>query len=159
MLLINWEAYFHLFILTHWFGCIHCDCYNAHKVTKICLGKNTWCTLHIMVEKANTKLINGIFKWQKIVSLSLFFFPPFGSVHLLSCVLLCVIPLTATLQVSLSITNSRSLLKFMSIESKVLFSYSLHSWNSTRTYFVPLSCEHSVREVTQSCPTLVTPWT
>ena len=40
-----------------------------------------------------------------------------SSVQLLSCVLLFVTPWTAACQASLSITNSRSLLKLMSIES------------------------------------------
>ena len=39
-----------------------------------------------------------------------------NSVHLLSCVQLFVTPWTAARQASLSITNSRSLLKLMSIE-------------------------------------------
>ena len=42
---------------------------------------------------------------------------PISSVQLLSCVQLCVTPWTATLQASLSITNSQNLLKLMSIES------------------------------------------
>ena len=41
----------------------------------------------------------------------------FTSVQLLSCVQLFATPWTAALQASLSITNSQSLLKFMSIES------------------------------------------
>ena len=41
----------------------------------------------------------------------------FSSVQLLSCVWLFVTPWTAARQASLSITNSRGLLKFMSIES------------------------------------------
>jgi len=41
----------------------------------------------------------------------------FSSVHSLSCVWLFVTPWTATHQASLSITNSHSLLKLMSIES------------------------------------------
>ena len=41
----------------------------------------------------------------------------FGSVQLLSCVQLFVTPWTAACQASLSITNSRSFLKLMSIES------------------------------------------
>ena len=41
----------------------------------------------------------------------------FSSVQLLNCVRLFVTPWTAALQASLSITNSRSLLKFMSIAS------------------------------------------
>ena len=41
----------------------------------------------------------------------------FSSFQLLSCVLLFATPLTAACQASLSITNSRSLLKLMSIES------------------------------------------
>ena len=40
-----------------------------------------------------------------------------SSVHLLSCVRLFVAPLTAAHQASLSITNSQSLLKLISIES------------------------------------------
>ena len=43
--------------------------------------------------------------------------PSFSSVQLLSCVRLFVTPWTAARQASLSITNSRSLFKFMSIES------------------------------------------
>ena len=41
----------------------------------------------------------------------------FSSIQLLSCVRLFVTPWTAAHQVSQSITNSRSLLKLMSIES------------------------------------------
>ena len=41
----------------------------------------------------------------------------FSSVHLFSCVLLFATPWTTACQASLSITNSRSLLKLMSIES------------------------------------------
>ena len=43
--------------------------------------------------------------------------PSVGSVQLFSCVLLFATPWTATRQPSLSITNSQSLLKLMSIES------------------------------------------
>ena len=43
--------------------------------------------------------------------------PQFSSVQLLSCVRLFVTPWTAACQASLSITNSRSLLKLMSVES------------------------------------------
>ena len=43
--------------------------------------------------------------------------PSVGSVQLFSCVLLFATPWTATRQPSLSITNSRSLLKLMSIKS------------------------------------------
>ena len=45
----------------------------------------------------------------------------FSSVQLLSCVWLFVIPWTAARQASLSITNSQTLLKFMSIESVMPF--------------------------------------
>ena len=45
------------------------------------------------------------------------FHNPISSLQLLSCVQLFVTPWTATRQDSLSITNSRSLLKLMSIES------------------------------------------
>ena len=47
----------------------------------------------------------------------------FGSVHSLSRVLLFVTPWTAAHQASLSITNSRSLLKLMSIESVMPSNY------------------------------------
>ena len=45
------------------------------------------------------------------------------SVHLLSYVQLFATPWTAARQASLSITNSQSLLKLMSIESMMLFNY------------------------------------
>ena len=45
------------------------------------------------------------------------FSPQFSSVQLLSCVQLSVTPWTVARQASLSITNSRTLLKLMSIES------------------------------------------
>ena len=54
------------------------------------------------------------------VSVSLFFFLQFSSVQLLSHVWLFVTPWTAAHQASLSITNSQSLLKLMSIESVML---------------------------------------
>ena len=50
-------------------------------------------------------------------------FPPFGSVQSLSHVQLFVTPWTAGHQASLSITNSWSLLKLMSIESVIRLSY------------------------------------
>ena len=55
----------------------------------------------------------------------------FTSVQLLSCVQLFVTPWTAALQASLSITNSQSLLKLMSIESMMpsnhlIFCHPLH---------------------------------
>ena len=46
-----------------------------------------------------------------------------SSVQLLSCVQLFVTPWTAALQASLSITNSQSLLKLMSIESLMPFNH------------------------------------
>ena len=52
--------------------------------------------------------------WDKRVSI---FRLQFSSVQSLSCVQLFVTPWTAAHQVSLSITNSQSLLKFMSIKS------------------------------------------
>ena len=47
----------------------------------------------------------------------------FSSVQSLSCVQLFATPWTAARQASLSITNSRSLLKSMSIESVMLSNY------------------------------------
>ena len=49
-----------------------------------------------------------------------------SSVQLLSCVRLFATPWTAACQVSLSITNSRSLLKLMSIESVMLSNHLIH---------------------------------
>ena len=48
---------------------------------------------------------------------------PFSSVQSLSCVRLLVTPWTAARQASLSITNSQSLLKFMSMESVMASNY------------------------------------
>ena len=48
---------------------------------------------------------------------------PFNSVQSLSCVRLFVTPWTAARQASLSITNSRSLLKFMSMELVMASNY------------------------------------
>ena len=47
----------------------------------------------------------------------------FGSVHLLSCVRLFMTPWTATRQASLSITNSQSSFKLMSIELVMPYNY------------------------------------
>ena len=67
----------------------------------------------------------------------------FSSVQLLSCVWLFATPWTAARQTSLSITNSRSLLKVMSIESVILsnisssvvpFSSHLQSFPASRTF-------------------------
>ena len=54
-----------------------------------------------------------MFSWKKCWHLS----PQLSSVRLLSCVWLFATPWTAAHQASLSITNSRSSLKLMSIES------------------------------------------
>ena len=53
---------------------------------------------------------------QIIAKLFYFYMDQFSSVQSLSCVRLFVTPWTAARQAFLSITNSRSLLKFMSIE-------------------------------------------
>ena len=50
----------------------------------------------------------------------------FSSIQSLSCVWLFEAPWTAVHQASLSITNSRSLLKFMSIESVMLSNHLIH---------------------------------
>ena len=52
----------------------------------------------------------------------------FISVQLLSCVQLFVSPWTAVCQASLSITNSQSLLKLMSIESVMQSNYLILWW-------------------------------
>ena len=60
--------------------------------------------------------MTSAFSWENTVSLSI----QFSSFQLLSCVWLFATPWTAAHQASLSITNSRSLFKFMSIESVML---------------------------------------
>ena len=68
-------------------------------------------------------LINAYFPLLKkitvvvLVSVGVKYYRIFSSVQLLSCVRLFATPWTAARQASLSITNSWSLLKFMSIES------------------------------------------
>ena len=54
---------------------------------------------------------------------SVIFHCQFSSVQLLSCVQLFATPWTAACQASLSITNSQSLLKLMSIESVIPFNH------------------------------------
>ena len=58
-----------------------------------------------------------------VVHYSSLFITRFSSVQLLSCVRLFATPWTAVCQASLSITNSWSLLKLMSIESVMLSNY------------------------------------
>ena len=58
-------------------------------------------------------------KLRNEMSSFLFFKSFFGSVQSQDCVLLFVTPRTAVCQASLSITNSRSLLKLMSIDSEM----------------------------------------
>ena len=63
-------------------------------------------------------LFRNIYSWYfNVHSSHLFSMQQFSSVQLLSCVWLFATPWTAAHQASLSITNSRSLLKLMSIES------------------------------------------
>ena len=69
------------------------------------------CFLHYRWILCPQSLIPIIFQWRPSWSL------PFSSVQLLSHVRLFVTPWTAARQASLSITNSRSLLKLMSIKS------------------------------------------
>ena len=56
-------------------------------------------------------------KFYKTISPQVLLFPQFSSVQSLSCVQLFATPWTAACQASLSITNSPSLLKLMSIQS------------------------------------------
>ena len=67
----------------------------------------------------------------------------FSSVQLLSCVQLFVTPWTETKQASLSITNSQSLLKLMSIESVMPFNYLI----LYRPLLFPLSIFPSIRVI------------
>ena len=63
-------------------------------------------------------------QWKSVLHICKPDFPTISSVQSLSCVQLLATPWTAACQTSLSITNSRSLLKLMSIES-VMPSYYL----------------------------------
>ena len=63
------------------------------------------------------KIQMAFFTENKENNPKVFMDPQFSSVQLLSRVQLFVTPLTAACQASLSITNSRSLLKLMSIQS------------------------------------------
>ena len=74
-------------------------------------------------------------QWQCLISI------PFSSVQSLSHVRLFATPWTAACQASLSITNSRSLLKFMSAESVRLFKHLI----LCRPLFVPPSIPPSIR--------------
>ena len=73
----------------------------------------------------NVEMLQNTFKWittkiNKTVNFSSVSIPldiPISSLQLISCVRLFATPWTGACQVSLSITNSRSLLKLMSIES------------------------------------------
>ena len=65
----------------------------------------------------------------------------FSSVQLLSCVQLFVTPWTAACQASLSITNSQSLLKFMSFESVMQSNHLI----LCRPLFLPPSIFSSIR--------------
>ena len=60
-----------------------------------------------------------LIKWSQTQKAHIIWFPyiKFSSIQSLSCLWLFVTPWTATRQASLSITNSRSLLKLMSFES------------------------------------------
>ena len=68
--------------------------------------------VHVFVHMCFLFFFKGIFL---VVVVKIFFFG--CSVQLLSCVRLLVTPWTAALQASLSIANSQSLLRLMSIES------------------------------------------
>ena len=63
--------------------------------------------------KEEAPSLSTMWRWRQIVAKK----PQFSSVQSLSCVLLFVTPWIAARQASLSITNSRSLLRLMSIES------------------------------------------
>ena len=73
----------------------------------------------------NVEMLQNTFKWittkiNKTVNFYSVSIPldiPISSLQLISCVRLFATPWTGACQVSLSITNSRSLLKLMSIES------------------------------------------
>jgi len=78
------------------------------------MGFFMWTILKVFIESAIILLL---------FSYILVFWPQFSSVQLLSCVRLFATPWTAAHQASLSITNSRSLLKLMSHESVMPSNY------------------------------------
>ena len=75
----------------------------------------------------------------------------FSSVQSLSRVQLFATPWTATLQASLSITNSQSLLKLMSIESVMPSNYLILC---CPLLLLPSVFPSITSSITQSCPTL-----
>ena len=73
---------------------------------------------NILQSKLGFKAVCMQFTWEVPGNILLkFYIPLFSSIQLLSCVRLFVTPWPAACQASLSITNSWSLLKLMSIES------------------------------------------
>ena len=82
------------------------------------------------------------------------------SVQLLSCVWLLVTPWTAACKASLSITNSQSLLKLISIESVMPSNHLIlcHPLLLLHSVFPSISSVQ-FSSVTQSCLLFATPWT
>ena len=77
---------------------------------------DTWASLHDSREKSTSSFLSGLIKEGSVSDLNKGLHR-FSSVQLRSRVWLFATPWTAARQASLSITNSRSLLKLMSIES------------------------------------------
>ena len=75
------------------------------------------CCFYWISLKFICRLIYHEYQISTVLSSAWLYFSPFSSVQSLSHVWLFATPWSAAGQVSLSITNSRSLLKFMSIES------------------------------------------
>ena len=106
------------------------------------LSVNIYCAYAALSWRNKRMLMNVIYKIQ-MYSLHVEKDTVFTSVQWLSYVLLFVIPWTAAHQASLSITNSQSLLKLISIESVVLsnisssvvsFSSCLQSFPALRSF-------------------------
>ena len=104
---------------------------NLSKLRELVMDREAWCAAVHGVTKSPTRLSNSISiqywvsiqYWLEVTetcqipSLSFYSWFQFSSVQLLSCVRLLVTPRIVAHQASLSITNSRSLLKLMSIKS------------------------------------------
>ena len=74
-------------------------------------------TIIIMNLRGDTDMVTNKTQWTLLKTLEYMYKTVFSSVHSFSCVQLFATPWTAPRQASLSITNSWSLLKLMSIES------------------------------------------
>ena len=102
------HAYFIFFFL------LFCICENNFNSPTFLNTIHIGCCPHALPLSVSL-VVNGLYLYDTLVKTN----EPISSVQLLSRVQFFVTPWTAACQASLSLTNSRSLLKLMSIESMV----------------------------------------